>query len=294
MTGLVLIAEGDPFNLRLLQELCEEAGYDVVTADDGSSALTVVARQRPVLIMLDIDLKTDDGAEVLEVLRSDGQLSQLPILITTSVEDEAGRRRAIELGADDFVTRPYKVFEVEQRIRTLLRLAAAERAIRQAETGLSTHPGDEMDPLTHTGGAAQLRISLDYEATRAVRYGHAMTCMVLRVKNFSDIVRASGEETGQGLLLQLSSGLRSTIRAVDHLFRSDIDQFTVLLPETTPEHAKIVADRLVTRAHEGSLVGLAIEPRPLLQLGYAAITPGGPFTDGEMLRRAAVEGLRDI
>ena len=65
MSGLVLIAEGDPFNLRLLEELCEEAGFDVVTAGDGASALMVIARQRPALIVLDAELRTDDGADLL-------------------------------------------------------------------------------------------------------------------------------------------------------------------------------------------------------------------------------------
>ena len=87
MSGVVLIAEGDPFDLRLLEEVCEEAGFDVVTAADGESALNVVARQRPALIVLDSSLTTDDGAGVLEVLVSDPALASIPVLRASSQSD---------------------------------------------------------------------------------------------------------------------------------------------------------------------------------------------------------------
>ncbi len=287
MTGLVLIAEGDPFNLRLLEELCEEAGFDVVTAGDAGAALTVVARQRPALIVLDAELRTDDGADVLEILQSDASLCRIPVLLTTAAGDEEGKKRGIELGAADFVTRPYRVFEVEQRIRNLLRLSAAERAAESTRAPLVPHPDDGTDPLTHAGGSAQLRISLEYEATRAVRYGHPLTCLVLRVANFAEIVARSGEETGSGLLVQLAANLRAAIRGVDHLFRSDTDEFTILLPETS--HAEPVVERL--RREGARLGGTAIDPPPVLALGRASIVPGGAITDGEALRRAALDAL---
>src|SRR5690606_12377585 len=88
MSGLVLIAEGDPFNLRLLEELCEQAGCEVVTAGDGSAALTVIARQRPALVVLYTALTTDDDVPVLEVLQSDATLSRIPVLLTTEAGDE--------------------------------------------------------------------------------------------------------------------------------------------------------------------------------------------------------------
>lgn len=290
MPGLVLIAEGDPFNLRLLEELCEESGFDVITAGDGESALNVIARQRPSLIVLDAGLSTDDGAEVLAVLQSDASLAAIPVLLTTDAGDEEARKRGLELGAADFVARPYRVFEVEQRVHNLLRLAAAERAARRTRDSLVPGPEDETDPLTHAGGPGQLRITLEYEATRAVRYGHALTCVVIRVTNLDAVVCASGEETGQGLLVQLVANLRGAIRAIDHLFRSDRDELTLLLPETGPDEATVVVDRL--REQGGRLAGLGIEPAAELALGRASI--GASVTDGETLWQRAREALAPL
>lgn len=290
MSGLVLIAEGDPFNLRLLEELCEEAGFEVVTAGDGSTALTVIARQRPALVVLDTELRTDDGADVLEVLTSDGSLARIPVLLTTDAGDEDAKKRGVELGAADFVTRPYRVFEVEQRIRNLLRLAAAERAAESTRATLVTSPDDATDPLTRAGGAGQLRISLEYEATRAIRYGHPLTCLVLRVTNFAEIVARSGDEMGQGLLVQLVANVRAAIRGIDHLFRSDTDELTILLPETAD--AEPVVERL--RREGVRLGGAAIDPAPVIALGRASIVPGGELTDGDSLWRAARSALAPL
>jgi len=212
------------------------------------------------------------------------------VLLTTDAGDDDARKRGIELGASDFVARPYRVFEVEQRINNLLRLAAAERAAERARSSLATDLADETDPLTHCGGPAQLRITLEYEATRAVRYRHALTCVVIRVTNFEAIVERSGEETGQGLLVQLSANLRRAIRAIDHLFRSDTDEFTLLLPETGPDEATVVVDRL--REQGGRLAGMGIEPAAVLALGGACI--GEPITDGETLWQRARDALAPL
>ena len=290
MSGLVLIAEGDPFNLRLLEELCEEGGFEVVTAGDGENALNVIARQRPSLVVLDATLKTDDGADVLEVLQSDASLASIPVLLTTEADDDEGKKRGLELGASDFVTRPYRIYEVEQRIRNLLRLAAAERAAERARDSLVTDPGASTDPLTHAGGPAQLRITLEYEATRSVRYDLDLTCVVLRVSNFAAIVQRSGEQTGQGLVVQLAANLRAAIRGIDHLFRSDTDEFTMLLPQTGPVEAVVVIDRL--RESGGQLAGLGIDPPAELVLGRASIGDG--IEDGEALIQAARDALAPL
>ncbi len=291
MSALVLIAERDPFNLRLLEELCDEAGIDVVTAGDGAATLTVIARRRPALIILDAALRTDDGASVLEVLHADPALDRIPVLLTLADDDEEARRKGAELGAADFLTRPYRVLELERRVRSLLRLSEAERAAERWPASLLA-PEETTDPLTHAGSATQLRITLDYEATRAVRYDHALTCLVLRVTNLSEIVASGGEEAERGLLVQLATSLRGIIRAIDHLFRSDDDELTMLLPETVD--AGPVVSRLTREAAEGTLTGLAIEPAARLALGRALIRPGGAITDGEALLRAARAGLAPL
>jgi diguanylate cyclase (GGDEF)-like protein len=289
VSALVLVADDDPFNLRLLQELCEGAGYRVVTAGNGSDVLDVVARERPDLILLDVAMPVLDGFEVLRIIKSDADLSSIPVVLVTASGDEESRSRGIELGADDYVTKPYRVFEIQQRVRNALRVRAAENeAARARERVRST---ELVDPLTRAGTSQQLIVSLDYELTRAARYSHPLTCMVVRLANYVDIVEKGGQEAGEGVLMQLADGLRTCVRGIDHIFRSDLEEFVVLLPETDAEGAGVVRGRIDERATDRSLWGAAIEPTPDILVGVASF-PDVKAESGTALLREALDTIR--
>lgn len=285
MSALVLIAESDPFNLRLLQEVCEAAGHAVVTASEGAGALDIVARRRPDLVLLDVALAsaaggTHGGLDALRVLKADPELAPIPVLVTTHADDVEARRTAIALGAEDYVARPYRVFEIQQRIRNALRRVIAERRVLAL--------GDEelLDPLTRAGSAAQMQISLEYEMTRAVRYGHALACLSLRAAGLDRVISELGREAGDGLIVQLTQGVRGCIRGIDHLFRADRDELVILLPETSASDARTVLDRLRERDREGFLVGPALPATTSIEVGIAG-RPESSLTDGPSLLAAA-------
>lgn len=289
MTALVLVADDDPFNLRLLQELCEGAGYRVVTAGDGGDVLDVVARERPDLILLDVAMPVLDGFEVLQILKSDADLAAIPVVMVTASGDEESRSRAVELGAEDYVTKPYRVFEIQQRVRTALRLRAAETEAALARERIRS--SELVDPLTHAGTSQQLVVSLDYEFTRAARYRHPLTCVIVRIGNYVDLVEAGGQECGEGVLVQVASGLRTCIRGIDHVFRSDLEEFALLLPETAAEGAKVVRERIEQRAKDSTLWGAAVEPLPRIRIGVASY-PETEVDNGGALLRAALASLQ--
>src|SRR5688500_4710229 len=105
MSALVLVAEADPFNLRLLTDLCSTLGYEVVTAGDGGAVLDSVARERPHLLLMDAALPVMDGLQVLRILKADANLAHVPVLLVTAEGDEAVQRQALESGAEDYVTK---------------------------------------------------------------------------------------------------------------------------------------------------------------------------------------------
>jgi diguanylate cyclase (GGDEF)-like protein len=287
MNALVLIAEADPFNLRLLQEVCEAAGHEVVSANEGQGVLDIVARKRPDLVLVDVALPMTGGSregqggiEVLRLLKADPEMAPIPVLVTTHGDDVESRRSAISLGAEDYVARPYRVFEIQQRIRNALRRVIAERRLLAL--------GDEelLDPLTRAGSAAQLQISLEYEMTRAVRYGHALSCISLKVAGLDRAIADHGREAGDGMLVQIAQGVRTCIRAIDHLFRADRDEMVILLPETGAVDAKVVVDRLRERDAEHGLSLAAISTSPAIAVGLAG-RPEQNLTDGPSLLAAA-------
>jgi DNA-binding response OmpR family regulator len=115
----VLIVEDDPGILRTLADNLKFEKYDIVTAMDGETAYKLQQSHRPDLIVLDLMLPRMSGLELCRKLRSQGE--QVPILMLTARSEEADRVLGLDLGADDYVTKPFSVPELMARIRALLR-----------------------------------------------------------------------------------------------------------------------------------------------------------------------------
>jgi DNA-binding response OmpR family regulator len=110
--------------VKTVRAYLENAGFRVVTASDGQSALTVYRHERPALVVLDLGLPGIDGLDVARRVRQD---SNTPIIMLTARVDETDKLIGLELGADDYVTKPFSPRELVARVRAVLRRSAGER-----------------------------------------------------------------------------------------------------------------------------------------------------------------------
>lgn len=124
MKPKILVVDDEPDALELLGLKLREAGFIPVFASDGAQALTAVRADRPDLIVLDWMLPEIDGLEVCKILRRDPATVAIPILMLTARATEMDRVLGLELGADDYVSKPYSPRELVLRIRKLLQRAA--------------------------------------------------------------------------------------------------------------------------------------------------------------------------
>jgi two-component system KDP operon response regulator KdpE len=115
----VLVVDDEPAIRRFLRTSLRAEGYDLVEAETGEAALAEIKRRSPDLVMLDLGLPGLSGLEVIRRLREAG--SAVPIIVLTSRVDEAGKVEALDLGADDYVTKPFGVEELLARMRAALR-----------------------------------------------------------------------------------------------------------------------------------------------------------------------------
>ena len=106
MRGRVLIAEDHATMREAMRMVLAQEGYAVAEAGDGAAALRSIGEGRPDVLVLDLHMPVMDGAEVLEVLRSDPATTGLPVIVVTA-DDEEGRELARRLGADEYVTKPF-------------------------------------------------------------------------------------------------------------------------------------------------------------------------------------------
>jgi two-component system alkaline phosphatase synthesis response regulator PhoP len=124
MAARVLVVDDDKQIVRLLQSYLEKAGMTVLTAHDGETALHVIRRERPDLVVLDWMLPGRDGWDITRRLRADEHLAATPIVMLTARVEDTDKILGLELGADDYVTKPFNPAEVVARARAVLRRAS--------------------------------------------------------------------------------------------------------------------------------------------------------------------------
>jgi len=142
MTARILVAEDDPKQAELIRLYLEKDGYSVVVASDGRRAVETARELAPDLIVLDVMLPRMDGMDVARVIR---QESEVPIIMVTARSDEDDKLLGLDLGADDYVTKPFSPRELVARIRALLRRSG----IVTAQQAVSQVGGLELDHIRH-------------------------------------------------------------------------------------------------------------------------------------------------
>ncbi|MEM7641727.1 MAG: response regulator transcription factor [Pseudomonadota bacterium] len=148
----ILVVDDDPRLREIVSVALTRAGFGVVTAADGRMALTHAGRERPDLIVLDVGLPEMDGFEVCRKVRAQGDV---PILFLTAHDDEIDRILGLELGADDYVTKPFSPRELVARIRAILKRSTpgpGRKTLRHGDLCL--------DPAAHLCRVGQAEVSL--------------------------------------------------------------------------------------------------------------------------------------
>jgi two-component system alkaline phosphatase synthesis response regulator PhoP len=122
----ILVVDDDRQLVRLVQSYLEQAGYSVLTAYNCATARQRIQTERPTLVVLDLMLPDGDGLDILRQVRADPHLARLPIILLTARVDDIDRVLGLELGADDYITKPFNPREVVARVRAVLRRSTAE------------------------------------------------------------------------------------------------------------------------------------------------------------------------
>ena len=145
MAERILLVDDEPDLLELVRVNLHQAGYEIETAEAGREALACIRRRRPDLVILDLMLPDLSGTEICRQVRADPELADLPIIMLTAKADELDRVVGLELGADDYVTKPFSPRELTLRVRAVLR----RRSPVEAPARALTHGALAIDPARH-------------------------------------------------------------------------------------------------------------------------------------------------
>lgn len=117
----ILVVDDDKEVVRLMRAYLEQEGFEVVVAYDGDTAVHTLRRDKPDLALLDLMLPDKDGWEITRLMRSDATLAHIPIIMLTARVEDTDKIVGLEMGADDYITKPYNPREVVARVRARLR-----------------------------------------------------------------------------------------------------------------------------------------------------------------------------
>ena len=203
MAVRLLVVDDKPSMRAMLRDFLGERGYEVITAGDGKEALIEARRNPPDLVLLDVMMPEMDGYQFLTELRRD---SNIPVIMLTACGEEADRVIGLELGADDYITKPFSAREVKARIQAVLR-----RTVQQN--------GEE--PVLHAGD-----VTMDRGLRRVEIAGRVVELSLSEFELLATLISAPGRVfTRQHLLARLSNvdGSERTIDVHVHNLRSKLE-----------------------------------------------------------------------
>jgi len=121
MARTILVVDDEPGIVKIARDYLERAGFQVISAGDGPTALRLARQEQPALIVLDLMLPGMDGLDITRILRQDTLTAHVPIIMLTARVEETDRLIGLELGADDYITKPFSPRELVARVRAVLR-----------------------------------------------------------------------------------------------------------------------------------------------------------------------------
>ena len=132
--GKLLVVDDEPANVGLLTRLMSRLGYEVVSASNGELGLAAVRREHPDIVLLDVNMPVIDGFDMCRRLKQDPDSRLIPVILITALTAIEDRIRGIDAGADDFISKPFAIAELEARVRSLTRLKRYTDELDSAES----------------------------------------------------------------------------------------------------------------------------------------------------------------
>ncbi|HET8541502.1 MAG TPA: diguanylate cyclase [Anaeromyxobacter sp.] len=239
----VLVAD-DEDDARDALAMILQPEYDVTAVADGDTAVERVRAEHPDLVLMDLFMPRLDGLEALERIRADPATADIPVIFVSAGADDAVKARTFELGAVDYLQKPFSDRELRARVERTLRLARSQIALREMA---------QTDPLTGLANLRAFRARLEDELKRARRYRTPFTAVMADMDHLKPINDELGHAAGDQAIAAVAAVIRAELRETDFGARYGGDEFVILLPHTTADEGRVLADRICAKLKQTAL-----------------------------------------
>lgn len=238
----LLIVEDSATMRRVMRRFLESTGYVIFEAGDGEEALQLAARERPDVILLDVQIPLLDGFGVLASLQTDAALSEIPVVLVTARSQAEDVADGLHRGAHDYLRKPFQQPELIARVQAAMRTKALrdELHARNAQLELMVSTDLVTGLLNRRATDEQLGSLM----SRSRRHATALSVLIVDVDRLHEINSVHGSSIGDAVLEEVAARVKGELREEDILGRWGGDELLVLAPDTGPDGAVTLAQRI--------------------------------------------------
>ena len=266
----VLMIDDEKLMHAVVKARLADDAIDFHSATSGAEGIAIARQIKPDLILLDVQMAPSDGFEVCRQLKVDQLLGAVPIIFLTAITSTDEKVRGLNLGAMDYITKPFDAAELQARVRAALRT-------KELMDMLSTRA--MIDALTGLWNRAYFNSRLEALIAQAQRHGHPFSCVLADVDRFKSINDNHGHGFGDFVLRGIARTLGDSCRTEDVVCRYGGEEFVILTPGVNASAGAQLAERIRRKIAE----------RPFAQNGISvSVTCSFGVADG-LLAEAIVE-----
>lgn len=263
-TPTVLVVDDIPENLDILIENFRDEDIEILVALHGKDALRLVKEHKPDLVLLDIMMPGLSGYEVCKQLKANPELSDIPIIFITAMDEMDDEAFGLSLGAIDYITKPFSVPILKARVRNHLELKMKTDLLAKLAC---------LDGLTGIPNRRHFDEMLKKEWSRGIRNGKPMSLIMIDVDYFKSYNDTYGHGQGDVCLQKVVSVFQTLLkRSSDVLARYGGEEFVVVLPETHAEQAHSIAEQLRLGVVEQDILHTSSDAAPHLSVSVGCAT----------------------
>ena len=256
---LILAVDDEQRYQKLLKVNLEADGFEVITTGSGEEALELISNHHPDLVILDIIMPDLDGITTCERIR---QFSNVPIIFLTARGEEEDRVQGLDVGADDYVVKPFYDKELTARIKVHIRIKKNQDALRQKVI---------LDFLTNIFNKRHLFTRLKTHFNVYQRHRSPISLIFFDIDNFKRINDNHGHLTGDFVLKELCSEIKTIIRSEDELFRYGGEEFVLIVPFTSKVNTEKLAEKIRQKIQDKRFIYQEEKIKVTLSLGVASL-----------------------
>jgi len=239
---LVLIVDDTLKNIQLLGNILKEENYKIAIANNGTQAISIASKIRPDLILLDIMMPGLNGFETCKKIKEIEEIKNIPIIFLTAKSEIEDIVMGFKVGAVDYITKPFNIYELKARVKTHLELKISKDLLRESNI--------KLEKLSITDGLTGLynhRYIVDLTAgfiEELKRYKGNLTVAMIDIDNFKSINDTFGHPYGDEVLIKIAATFEEKVRKTDYVGRYGGEEFLILLKHTDIKGAIEVIERI--------------------------------------------------